>query len=198
MTKSKSGFTIVELLIVIVVIAILAAITIVAYTGIQQRASNAQIVEAARVYKQAFSLYVTQNGQLPPTNGGSSLNYCLAHSVATCVNASSTAYWNRDTATLEPALKTVISTLPVPNYVPNTYSSNDPNMGFIPYRGGTNQPTLDGANSAFLIYILDGTTTCPVGPVAGGNWPAYTSNSSTGYTWQSGNATACWVPLQAS
>ena len=34
----QSGFTIVELLIVIVVIAILAAITIVAYTGIQERA----------------------------------------------------------------------------------------------------------------------------------------------------------------
>lgn len=38
MTKSKSGFTIVELLIVIVVIAILAAITVVAYNGIQARA----------------------------------------------------------------------------------------------------------------------------------------------------------------
>ena len=35
----QSGFTIVELLIVIVVIAILAAITIVAYTGIQERAT---------------------------------------------------------------------------------------------------------------------------------------------------------------
>ena len=35
MSKSKSGFTIVELLIVIVVIGILAAITIVAYNGIQ-------------------------------------------------------------------------------------------------------------------------------------------------------------------
>ena len=34
------GFTIVELLIVIVVIAILAAITIVAFTGIQQRARD--------------------------------------------------------------------------------------------------------------------------------------------------------------
>ena len=35
MPKTKPGFTIVELLIVIVVIAILAAITIVAYNGIQ-------------------------------------------------------------------------------------------------------------------------------------------------------------------
>lgn len=38
MLKNKHGFTIVELLIVIVVIGILAAITIVSYNGIQQRA----------------------------------------------------------------------------------------------------------------------------------------------------------------
>lgn len=37
---SQSGFTIVELLIVVVVIAILAAITIVSYNGIQQRAKT--------------------------------------------------------------------------------------------------------------------------------------------------------------
>lgn len=40
--KIKSGFTIVELLIVIVVIAILAAISVVAYNGIQDRSKTAQ------------------------------------------------------------------------------------------------------------------------------------------------------------
>lgn len=35
-----AGFTIVELLIVVVVIAILAAITIVSYNGIQERAKS--------------------------------------------------------------------------------------------------------------------------------------------------------------
>lgn len=40
--KKDKGFTIVELLIVIVVIAILAAITIVAYGGITARANNAK------------------------------------------------------------------------------------------------------------------------------------------------------------
>jgi prepilin-type N-terminal cleavage/methylation domain-containing protein len=39
--SSRAGFTIVELLIVIVIIGILAAITIVAYNGIQQRAATA-------------------------------------------------------------------------------------------------------------------------------------------------------------
>lgn len=42
-SKAKSGFTIVELLIVVVVIAILAAITIVAFNGIQNRAKVASI-----------------------------------------------------------------------------------------------------------------------------------------------------------
>tara|TARA_B100000686_G_C16613061_1_gene874893 strand:- start:631 stop:1143 length:513 start_codon:yes stop_codon:yes gene_type:complete len=41
--NTRAGFTIVELLIVIVVIAILAAITIVAYTGIQERAEAAAV-----------------------------------------------------------------------------------------------------------------------------------------------------------
>ncbi|RYF29318.1 MAG: prepilin-type N-terminal cleavage/methylation domain-containing protein [Chloroflexi bacterium] len=40
--SSKSGFTIVELLIVIVVIGILAAITIVAFNGVQKRAQQSK------------------------------------------------------------------------------------------------------------------------------------------------------------
>lgn len=194
----QTGFTIVELLIVVVVIAILAAITIVAYNGIQQRATNNQITAAARTYKQAFSLYVAQNGQLPPVSSGVSLNYCLNHSVATCVNAGAAPSWSRDSTSLEPALQTVTTPLPTINFSSSTYSSADSNMGYIPYRGGTTNPQLDGTNSAFLIYILEGYVDCPVGPVSGGAWPNYTTSNANRYTWRSGNITACWVPLASS
>ena len=63
----KSGFTIVELLIVIVVIAILAAITIVAYTGIQNRAKASAVSAAASQVGQKVLAYAPQNSDVYPT-----------------------------------------------------------------------------------------------------------------------------------
>lgn len=63
--NKQSGFTIVELLIVIVVIAILAAITIVAYNGIQSRAHDSQRVSDMRSIKQQIEMYYVDNGSYP-------------------------------------------------------------------------------------------------------------------------------------
>ena len=56
------GFTIVELLIVIVVIAILAAITIVAFNGVQQRARDSQRKNDLANIAIALKLYNVDNG----------------------------------------------------------------------------------------------------------------------------------------
>ena len=63
--KSRSGFTIVELLIVIVVIAILATISIVAYNGIKTRAENNKTIAAATAYYKAMKLYEVDKGEVP-------------------------------------------------------------------------------------------------------------------------------------
>lgn len=61
------GFTIVELLIVVVVIAILAAITIVAYNGIQNSARQSSASAAAHQAATKLALYSVKNGQFPTT-----------------------------------------------------------------------------------------------------------------------------------
>ena len=73
MSKNTSGFTIVELLIVIVVIALLAAISVVAYNGIQTRAENNKTITAATAFYKAIKLYETDNGEVPHTGADSCL-----------------------------------------------------------------------------------------------------------------------------
>ena len=67
MHTTKSGFTIVELLIVIVVIGILAAITIVAFNGVQQRAKVSTAQSELSNLAKATQIYQIDQGRYPNT-----------------------------------------------------------------------------------------------------------------------------------
>jgi prepilin-type N-terminal cleavage/methylation domain-containing protein len=66
-TKKDRGFTIVELLVVIVVIGILAAITIVSYTGVTTRAKNAQAASNAAAAQSVAEAINADTGSYPAT-----------------------------------------------------------------------------------------------------------------------------------
>lgn len=97
--KHSYGFTIVELLIVIVVIGILAAIVIVAYNGVQGRSYDTSVKSDFRNLSQLLLKYQTENGHLPAnttdlasagikvSKGAYDLTNTLSRNVGMCIVA---------------------------------------------------------------------------------------------------------------
>lgn len=63
--RRDKGFTIVELLVVVVVIAILATITIVSFNGIQQRAANTKVLASVSNWEKSIKLYQSLGNKMP-------------------------------------------------------------------------------------------------------------------------------------
>ena len=74
-SEKQTGFTIVELLIVIVVIAILAAITIVAYNGIQNRANDTAVQNDLSSFAKKLETVKIDNDDAYPTNLTASMGF---------------------------------------------------------------------------------------------------------------------------
>ncbi|MEI6850770.1 MAG: fibronectin type III domain-containing protein [Candidatus Saccharibacteria bacterium] len=93
MKNKRSAFTIVELLVVIVVIGILAAITIVGYTGVSKKAIAASQQSDLNNASKKLEMYKVDNSTYPqdmPETGNTSL-YCPINPTDTkyCVKSSS-------------------------------------------------------------------------------------------------------------
>jgi len=71
--QNNKGFTIVELLVVIVVIGILAAITIVSYTGITAKANTSKADSNANSMTQILNMINARDGTFPSTAAAANL-----------------------------------------------------------------------------------------------------------------------------
>lgn len=153
MRKTKSGFTIVELLIVIVVIGILAAITIVAYNGFQTRAENIKTVNSVAAYAKGLSLYSADKGIYPTGFGLPCLGQApkcanTTDGVMACFGANQTVA----NSGFESALSPYASSLPTP-------STQQISCGGKQYAGAWYQPA--SAQSASLLFMYKNASACP-------------------------------------
>ena len=184
--KHRFGFTIIELLIVIVVIAILAAITIVAYNGIQQRAKNTAIINAASQTLKSIQAYYTSEGSYPVTD-----TYVCVTTTSGCVEPSGTVHAGN--STFDANITKVAS---VPRSVPNTSSVGTG----ITYHHASNRLYNGSLRAVLLMYFLDGQNQqCGLSSVmsAWGTPGQEASTSTTGYTGYnaSTNKTLCFVSV---
>ena len=77
MSRKPRGFTIIELVVVIVIIGILAAITIVSYSGIQQQARNTAIVNNTQSWMRMLNVMYTKQGVIRIDISSEERSICL-------------------------------------------------------------------------------------------------------------------------
>ena len=198
MPKRKyDGFTIVELLVVIVIIGILAAITIVSYTGISSRATTASIQSDLTTASQQLKLFQVENSNYPTT-----INCAIPDSTTNkCVKASGT---NSFTYQADNGAAPQTFSLTITNGSINYRIYNDSQLtqvtrvcplGFIVVPGSVTYGTSD-----FCVMKYEAkqdSTTVPVSRASGVPWANINQINATTYSQNVANCAGCHLITEA-
>ncbi len=99
MPRRHRGFTLVEIMIVVVIIGLLAAIAIPAFQRVQRAAKTGRFVSDLRIFSQAFETYATENGAWPANAGSGVVPVGMSGTFKTDVWTNTTVIggrWNWD------------------------------------------------------------------------------------------------------
>lgn len=97
--QRRSGFTLVEIMIVVVIIGLLAALAIPAMQRVRQRAQNSRFVSDLRTFSQAFETYAMENGDWPANVGSGVVPAALTNQISSAAWTSVNSLggrWNWD------------------------------------------------------------------------------------------------------
>jgi len=190
--KTKSGFTIIELIVVIVIIAILAAISIVAYGGIKDRAVAAKGETAINQYHKALLMYAELHGKYPNTKSYSCLG-TIQQTQANSCSSGEASFYDEEMLT---SLQEVMNPLPEVDDARRQFSSSSTRGGVVFSK--INNATIDGQpHKYFIVYYLPKSTDCKL---QGGSlsqlesWPNFSSTKAK-YLGRTGSLTSCILPL---
>lgn len=172
------GFTIVELLVVIVVIAVLAAITVTAYNGVQERAESTKIISRAQAYVKGLKLWEADIGR-PTTES------CIAPtSYATCGNVMSWGGNKPNDAAFNATLNEYAG---IRSPELGKYGADSP-VGLMFYH-----PNWYGGNRGILGYRVGPNSDCGLGPLVASDH--VTPAPSAKYTARTATYTSCEVEV---
>ena len=164
MYYKRSGFTIVELLVVIVVIAILASVTVVAFNGIQQRAKSAAYVNGLQSWEKLLRIQSITDGQWYSTGGfsvclGNGFKVADGFASGQCVRSIPASFFSAtESAPFSASIANVNNTVPNGSLpVVETVDPAQSNRQVI-VRGLVYSYNAAGSTKPYIEYYLDKST----------------------------------------
>lgn len=205
LSNKTNGFTIVELLVVIVVIAILASVTIVTYNGARARAEKVKTITTVRAFEQALELYRINENHYPLAGwfAGASFSSCLGsgyseHQNLNGVNLPDCRWgsWG-ETNPLEDFNTELAKYGQVSAAITYKVEGWDDDGMVGMYYGYYPNATLDGQPQRdWLVYAVpDKSCGMTVPAIPPGQWPTYVSKNDDHTSEDFGNGGLCHVPL---
>ncbi|MDO8335811.1 MAG: prepilin-type N-terminal cleavage/methylation domain-containing protein [Candidatus Saccharibacteria bacterium] len=186
----SKGFTIVELLIVIVIIGILAALIIIGYNGIQERAESTKVISNAKAFIKGLNALYTETGTIPQgsTTTGGGYGTCIAPASAvtggTCPTSDN---WWGPTAWDSTLNQQILNYSGVKNFELGKWCNNP--KGSMWY-----QSNYYGDNRAILQYCVGPNTDCGIPGVLSQPYSEMTL-SDAAYTTRTSTYTQCMIQV---